>query len=45
MFLDLLGFGLPEIDGIFAQVGRAVGLERPDEPSVLQQFPLLPDEF
>ena len=43
MFLDLLGTGLPEINGIFAQVGALWAYKRPDEPSVLQQYPLLPD--
>jgi len=43
VFLDLLGTGLPEINGIFAQVGALWAYKRPDEPSVLQQYPLLPD--
>jgi hypothetical protein len=43
VFLDLLGVGLPEINAIFAQVGALWAYERPDEPSVLQQYPLLPD--
>ena len=43
VFLDLLGIGLPEINGIFAQVGALWAYKRPDEPSVLQQYPLLPD--
>ncbi len=43
VFLDLLGTGLPEINGIFAQVGALWANKRPDEPSVLQQYPLLPD--
>ena len=43
VFLDLLGVGLPEINAIFAQVGALWAYARPDEPSVLQQFPLLPD--
>ena len=42
VFLDLLGLGLPEINGIFAQVGALGAYERPDEPSALQAFPLLP---
>jgi hypothetical protein len=42
VFLDLLGLGLPEINGIFAQVGALWAYERPHEPSVLQVFPLLP---
>ncbi len=43
VFLDLLGLGLPEINGIFAQVGALWAYERPDELSVLQRFPLVPD--
>jgi hypothetical protein len=42
VFLDLLGVGLPEINGIFAQVGALWAYKRPDEPSVLQQYPALP---
>ena len=42
VFLDLLGLGLPEIAGIFAQVGALYAYERPDAPSTLQSFPLLP---
>ena len=45
VFLDLLGFGIPEINGIFAQVGALWAYERPDEPSALQEFPLLPAIF
>ena len=43
VFLDLLGTGLPEINAIFAQVGALWAYERPDEPSVLQSYPPLPD--
>jgi hypothetical protein len=42
VFLDLLGVGLPEINGIFAQVGALWAYKRPDEPSVLQGYPPLP---
>jgi hypothetical protein len=45
VFLDLLGLGLPEIAGVFAQVGALYAYERPDAPSTLQDFPLLPAEF
>jgi hypothetical protein len=45
VFLDLLGFGIPEIAGIFAQVGALYAYERPDAPSTLQEFPLLPPQF
>jgi hypothetical protein len=43
VFLDILGLGLPEINGIFTEVGALWAYTRPDDPSVLQQFPLLPD--
>jgi hypothetical protein len=43
VFLDILGLGLPEINGIFTEVGALWASKRPDEPSVLQQYPLLPD--
>jgi hypothetical protein len=45
VFLDLLDFGIPEIAGIFAQVGALFAYERPDAPSTLQDFPALPDVF
>jgi hypothetical protein len=45
VFLDLLGLGIPEIAGIFAQVGALFAYERPDAPSTLQTFPLLPEMF
>jgi hypothetical protein len=45
VFLDLLGFGVPEIAGMFAQVGAQYAYLRPDAPSTLQTFPLLPAEF
>src|SRR5215210_2204822 len=43
VFLDILGLGLPEINGIFTEVGALWAYKRPDDPSVLQQYPLLPD--
>jgi hypothetical protein len=42
VFLDILGVGLPEINGIFAQVGALWAYKQPDEPSVLQEYPPLP---
>ena len=45
VFDDLLGLGLPEINGIFTEVAALWAYERPDERSVLQQYPLLPDTF
>jgi hypothetical protein len=45
VFFDLLGFGIPEIAGIFAQVGALYAYERPDAPATLQNLALLPDVF
>jgi hypothetical protein len=45
VFLDLLGFGIPEIGGIFAELAARYAHERPDAPSTLQDLPLLPDVF
>ena len=43
VFFDVLGLGIPEINGIFTEVGALWAYKRPNEPSVLQQYPLLPD--
>jgi pimeloyl-ACP methyl ester carboxylesterase len=43
VFNDVLKLGVPEINGIFTEVGALWASKRPDEPSVLQQYPLLPD--
>jgi hypothetical protein len=43
VFLDILGLGIPEINGIFTETAALWASKRPDEPSVLQQYPLLPD--
>ena len=45
VFDDLLGLGLPEINGIFTEVAAQLAYEKPDEPSVLQGYALLPDIF
>ncbi len=45
VFLDLLGLGIPEVAGIFAQLGALYAYEQPDAPSGLQSFPLLPSAF
>jgi hypothetical protein len=39
----VLELGLPEINGIFTQVAALWAHKRPNEPSVLQQYPLLPE--
>jgi pimeloyl-ACP methyl ester carboxylesterase len=44
-FLDLLGLGIPEVAGVFAEVGAVYARLAPDAPSTLQNFTLLPDEF
>lgn len=41
-FADLLGFGLPWITGPFAQVGALAAARKPNGPSVVGKFPLLP---
>jgi hypothetical protein len=43
IFNDILGLGIPEVNGIFTQLAGLWAYQRPDEPSVLQQYPLLPD--
>jgi hypothetical protein len=43
VFFDILGLNLPEINGIFTEIGALWAYERPDEPSVLQQYAFLPD--
>ena len=45
VFDDLLGLGLPEINGIFTEVAAQLAYERPDDPSVLQGYSLLPAAF
>ena len=45
VFDDLLGLGLPEINGIFTEVAAQLAYEKPDERSVLQGYALLPDIF
>jgi pimeloyl-ACP methyl ester carboxylesterase len=43
VFFDVLELGLPEINGIFLQTAALWAYKRPTEPSVLQQYPLLPE--
>jgi hypothetical protein len=45
VFDDLIGFGIPEISGIFAHVGALWAARRPDAPSSLQANPLVPARF
>lgn len=44
-FADLLGLGLPWAAGVFAESGALFAAKKPDEPSVLQGYPLLPDNL
>lgn len=45
-FLDLLGIGIPEAAGLFAEGGGLFALQKPDQSAAtLQNFPLLPAEF
>ena len=45
VFDDLIGFGVPEISGIFSQVGALWAAKQPDAPSSLQANPLIPAQF
>lgn len=43
-FSDLIGLGIPELAGIFGELGGLYARYRPGEPATtLQSFPLLPD--
>jgi pimeloyl-ACP methyl ester carboxylesterase len=44
-FSDSLGLGLPWAAGVFAEIGAQYVRTAPDAPSVLQDYPLLPDIF
>jgi pimeloyl-ACP methyl ester carboxylesterase len=45
-FLDLLGVGLPEAAGLFAEIGGLYALKAPTESATtLQGYPLLPAQF
>jgi pimeloyl-ACP methyl ester carboxylesterase len=45
-FLDLLGLGIPEAAGLFAEAGAIFALREPRAPATtLQSFPLLPPAF
>jgi len=45
VFADLLGLGLPEIAGIFAEVAALYARKQPNAPSALQGNPLIPARF
>ena len=45
VFDDLVGLGIPEIAGIFAEVAALHALKQPAAPSSLQRHPLVPDTF
>ena len=45
VFDDLIGFGIPEVAGVFAQVGALWAAKAPDAPSALQANPLIPQRF
>ncbi len=44
-FVDLIGIGLPWAAGAFAETAALYALKKPNEPSVLQQYPPIPPEF
>jgi hypothetical protein len=43
--VDLLGNGLPWSPGAFAEVAALYARKKPSEPSVLQQYPLIPSDL
>ena len=45
VFADLLGLGIPEIAGIFAEVAALYARKQPDAPSALEGNPLIPARF
>jgi pimeloyl-ACP methyl ester carboxylesterase len=45
-FLDLLGIGIPEIAGVFAEIGGLYAQQAPTAPATtFQSYPLLPGAF
>ena len=44
-FADLIEVGLPEATGLFAELGGLAARINPAEPSIAQDFPLLPPVF
>jgi pimeloyl-ACP methyl ester carboxylesterase len=44
-FVDLLNIGYPWAPGVFVESASLFALKQPAEPSVFQEFPLLPVEF
>jgi hypothetical protein len=44
-FVDLLGNGLPWSPGAFSEVAALFAKKKPGEPSVLQQYPLIPPDL
>lgn len=41
-FLDLLGLGLPWASGVFNVLGSTIAVVQPNQPSTVQDFPLIP---
>jgi pimeloyl-ACP methyl ester carboxylesterase len=44
-FVDLVGIGLPWAAGAFAESAALYAQKKPTEPSVLQQYPVIPAQF
>lgn len=44
-FSDLLGLGVPFAAQAFVEIGAKLAIEQRDQPSALQQYPLLPAAF
>ena len=44
-FVDLLGLGIPWAAGAFAETASLYAEKKPNEPAVLQQYPLIPTDL
>jgi pimeloyl-ACP methyl ester carboxylesterase len=44
-FVDLLGLNIPWAAGAFAEVASLYAQKKPNEPAVLQQYPLIPTDL
>lgn len=45
VFDDLIGFAIPEVAGVLAQLGALWAVKEPDAPSSLQAHPVIPSTF
>ena len=44
-FVDLLGLGIPWAAGAFSEIAALYAQKKPNEPAVLQQYPLIPRDL